>query len=239
MKDKKLDNIREIAKALLHLKPVANKELPVFIQHPFIANNPLPIKDDKGNYNFIDIFKDKEDYQHHINMLEKLIDKKDCFTDIMYLMQKPYHLFFLNMCKDIIPTNEYSKCLASVWISTEFPNSDKNVPPQAIVEMFSSADPNLLMSKHDKIIFDEMPDVIEIYRGTYDKNNTKALSWTTDYETARWFATRFDDEGYILKAEINKKDVFAFFNDRNESEVVVNYKKIKKFTFEMVMKISI
>ena len=238
MDENKLSCIKEIAHSLLDIEPVANEEFPFIINHPFIANNPIVVKND-GQYKMIDIFNDKKEYQKYISDMKKNINKKKSFSEILFLLNKPYHLVFFYSCKDIISPMEYNDCLSHIWVCTEFPNNDKNVSKEQILKLFNKSDPTNIMSKEEKKIYDNLPDVVEIYRGTHYEDDSKALSWTIDFETAKWFATRFDNDGYVLKAKVNKKDIFAFFDGRNEKEVVINYKKLKELTIEKVMKIDI
>lgn len=161
------------------------------------------------------------------------------FTNILYMVNKPYRLLYLYANSLILDTKTFSQCLKDIWVETEFPNADKNVSTDDIIKLFEKADKNILMNQKELEYYNKLPDEVTIYRGTYKSSNSNALSWTTDYNTAHWFATRFDNEGFILQAKINKKDIFAFFNDRNENEIVLNYKKIKSISFEKVMKIDI
>lgn len=68
------------------------------------------------------------------------------------------------------------------------------------------------------------------YRGvtSYNAKNIKALSWTLDRDTAEWFAYRFGEEGTVYEAQIQKEHILAFFNGRNESEVVVDPKYLEQ-----------
>ena len=52
--------------------------------------------------------------------------------------------------------------------------------------------------------------------------SVKALSWSLDQETAEWFAPRFDENGTVYEAQIDKKHIYAYFCGRNESEVIVD-----------------
>ena len=56
--------------------------------------------------------------------------------------------------------------------------------------------------------------------------NIKALSWTLDRDTAEWFAHRFGENGTVYEAQIQKKYIYAFFNSRNEPEVIVDPKHL-------------
>lgn len=78
----------------------------------------------------------------------------------------------------------------------------------------------------------ELDDTVTVYRGvtTINSDNLLALSWTLDYETADWFARRFDEDGTVYKAQIDKEHIFALFNGRDESEVVLDPKYLKDIT---------
>ena len=59
-----------------------------------------------------------------------------------------------------------------------------------------------------------------------------------DKNVAEWFARRFGHNGdkcYIFTGIINKKDILALFNSRNEKEVVCDYRKIKNIQCEEII----
>ena len=68
-----------------------------------------------------------------------------------------------------------------------------------------------------------------MFRGvtSINSDNLRALSWTLDYETADWFAHRFDEDGTVYEARIDKAHIFALFNGRGESEIVLDPKHLK------------
>lgn len=73
----------------------------------------------------------------------------------------------------------------------------------------------------------ELPDVVTVWRGSsflsFDKAKT-GYSWSTDRETACWFAMRFADRNgspLVLTADVAKRDIALFTDDRSESEVVL------------------
>lgn len=85
------------------------------------------------------------------------------------------------------------------------------------------------MKKDDYNTWQRLPDSLKIYRGVGVSRNEKGLSWTNDKNTALWFAQRFnygDKHGYLLEGTVCKKDILAYFNTRNEKEVLVDYKKV-------------
>jgi len=232
-----LEKIKLCAKLLLYnIKPVANKELPFIIYHPFISQNPAPYKDENDVLGFVDVFKDKDKL---LNQIEKYIDDAKTFQNILFLVSQPYQLLFFNLNKDNLSIKTYNETLKQIWLLTEFPNADKNVSVNESLELFKNADKNLIMTSQERLKLKTLPDEVTIYRGTHKKSNSKALSWTDDYDRALWFAKRFDEYGYVLKATIHKDDIIAFFNERNESELIIDFNKIYNLKAEKIMDIKI
>lgn len=237
---KTMDNLEKIkicAKSLLYnIEPVVNEELPFIIYHPFITQNPAPYKDENGVLIFVDIFKDKDKL---IKQIEKYIDDAKSFQNILFMVSKPYQLLFFNLNRDCLSEQTYNDYLKNIWILTEFPNADKNVTINELLELFKNSNKNLLMNTKEKMKLKLLPDEVTIYRGTHKKNNFKALSWTEDYEQALWFAKRFDNNGYVLQATIKKEDVLAYFEERNEKELIVDFNKVYNLKTEKIIDIKI
>ena len=232
-----LEKIKLCAKLLLHnIEPTANKEFPFIIYHPFISQNPAPYKDENGVLGFVDVFKDKDKL---IKQIENYIDDAKSFQNILFMVSQPYQLLFFNLNKDSLSKQTYNDCLKSIWLLTEFPNADKNVSVNESLDLFKNANKNLIMSSKEKMKLKSLPDEVTIYRGTHKKNNSKALSWTDDYDRALWFAKRFDEYGYVLQATIKKNDIIAYFDERNENELIIDFNKIYNLKAEKIIDIKI
>ena len=54
------------------------------------------------------------------------------------------------------------------------------------------------------------------------------LSWTLSKEVAEWFASRFENDGEIIEKTVHKTEVIAYFNDRDEEEIVLDIKRVLK-----------
>lgn len=66
-----------------------------------------------------------------------------------------------------------------------------------------------------------------LYRGERDKSTHFGMSWTTDPETARFFATRFgaNSDSVVYRCEFPEKDILAVYGDdsgADEHEVLVD-----------------
>jgi len=83
--------------------------------------------------------------------------------------------------------------LSYAWISTESPNNDPNLSQRELLSMFRSLDPQKLMDQEEYTQFQNLDDVVTVYRGvtSYNANNIKALSWTLNREVAEWFVHRY------------------------------------------------
>ena len=81
------------------------------------------------------------------------------------------------------------------------------------------------MSAKDRRTYEALPEFINAYRGCFDADDVMAYSWTLDRGKAEWFARRKRMMGtpVVAKVNVHKSFVLAYFSDRNESEVVLDY----------------
>ena len=88
------------------------------------------------------------------------------------------------------------------------------------------------MDKDEYEAFQNLEDTVTVYRGVTSHNakNVKALSWTLSYDTADWFAHRFGEDGTVYEAQIDREHIYAYFNRRNEHEVIVDPKYLMDIT---------
>ena len=87
-----------------------------------------------------------------------------------------------------------------------------------------------LLELDERTFYDSLPDVVPVWRGC-ERGRERGLSWTTDPAVASGFATGrrcFNKEPTILTAEIPKPHIFAVFTDRNESEIVLDPRRLRK-----------
>jgi hypothetical protein len=81
--------------------------------------------------------------------------------------------------------------------------------------------------------FDDLPDIVQVWRGCASFR-VRGLSWTTDESVARRFASgmRFDSEvdRVLARGLIPKEHVFAVFTDRDESEIVLDPRRLRQLS---------
>jgi hypothetical protein len=173
--------------------------------------------------------EDPEALANYQNIMTKQIDKSD-LTGIFMLLRKPYHLAFLKYCYPYLSEKDMAEYFAHAWVNTENPNQDVNCPLSYLIRMFKKCNKKYLMTEEDYAVYEALPETFTIYRGVAVGRNPKGLFWTQNLKTAKWFAHRFDrgdQKGYIQAGIAEKKHVLAYFNTRNEDEIVYNTPKLK------------
>lgn len=227
LRETNLKAIQDVAISFLHL-PLKETELgPLFVQHPFFNSAFVDERVD-GKIQIVNILRDQEAYQRKLSEMSDRIRNSDLLY-IWYMILDKYHLTFLKYTKQHLSQKDFSVLLADAWVSSEDPNQDVNVPIKTAAMWFRQADKRYLMGKDEFDVWQKLPDSFQIYRGVAVGRNPKGLSWTQSFETAKWFAHRFDTDsqkGYIQIATIERKQALAYFNSRGEDELVVDSSKL-------------
>ncbi len=237
-----MEQFRITAKTFLMLDYQETPFSPMVVQHPFTSSGIVLAPKD-GTTQLVDITESQENFEAWQRSISKEIDQAERAYDIYMMLNKTYALTFLKYAAPYMSTNDFSSILADAWMLSENPNQDVNVSKKELTAMFKAADRNMMMRDSDKELFNSLGDCVTIYRGVtdYNETNIRALSWTLNYKTAQWFAERFNQEGTVYQATINKKDILAVFTGRNESEVIVdpkhlqNIEEVQEQGFDMTM----
>lgn len=224
-----LREVQTVAKWLLSQDIGKTPYSPMVVQHPFTSSGITMLPGDEFP---MDITKSPENLNRWREYMSKKIDSAATASCIGLMLNKSYGLTFLKFAKPYLSRADLSELLADAWTSAENPNMDVNVTKAELVKMFEESDREVLMTFEERIRLSELPDKITIYRGltTFNARNVKALSWTVDKRKAEWFAHRFGENGTVYTAQIKKADVLAFFMGRNESEIVLNPKKLEQIS---------
>lgn len=166
--------------------------------------------------------------------MEKLARCKN-IESCLYVLKKADRLAFLNELHKYKKLNdkECAEIVYGIWTMQErFHNC--GMSKTKMIKFMKLADKDSQMK--EKI--NALDEVIMIYRGTKE-NSHRGLSWTLSKNTAIWFARRniygSSEGGYVFSGLINRKDVLALFDNRNESEVVCDYRKIKNIQCEEIV----
>lgn len=220
-----LDEVKRIAILFLHLEPKLIKNVPTFVSHPFIQSTLLADKD-----GFFDIFEEPEIYQGVLGHYEKMIKMRESAISIFYLINSNYKLTFFSYCEKYLAEPDYSECLLEAWIHSEAPMQNINVSKNEILKFFTKA--TALMNSTEQQFLNSLPERIVVYRGAYNTTDPhiarKGMSWTLSKDRALWFSNRYNStKRVVVQAEIPKEIILCYCNDRNEEEIILNYRKVR------------
>ena len=229
-----LDAVKSTAKALLYVEIQNTPMSPVIVSHPFTSSGIVMVPNSSAQH-LLNIYENTEDRRIWRESLATAIDSKQDAMGIMFLMNKPYYFAFLKFCHKYLNENDLCNMLHDAWVQVEFINQDVNLTKKDLIKLFSNRDKKRLMGFGNYDAFAALPDVIHVYRGVHSQTREaiRALSWTLDYDTAKFFALRWcgaGDRGYIYEATIAKEHVFAYFDDADEKEIVLDSRFLQDVT---------
>lgn len=227
-KESNIDAVREMYNNFLNLPIEDTAMSPLIVSHPVFESGITMSR----NGDMLNIYESKDDLQRAIKELFDISSNFKKVEDFFALIRKPYKLTFLMYCRDYLTNEDFSSLLGDIWVTVENGNQDVNVSVGTISRWFSSADKNFLMDEGERAYIESLPEEFEIYRGVGEGRNPKGLSWTRDLNLAKWFANRWNKNGYVIKGKAKKRDVLAYFGNRagssdiGETEIVIQYSKV-------------
>ena len=123
-----LQELKLLAKSLLHLEPELTEFSPMIVHHPFTTSGIVGLKDPEGGLRIGNIVESQKDRKQWQKQVEKIIDGCDNALSIYHLIEKPYVLGFLKYAAPYLAKEDFSTILADAWIRSEQPNHDPNLP---------------------------------------------------------------------------------------------------------------
>ena len=194
-----------------------------------------------GKHGDVTIMNNNEPFITTIGIyLDKVADIR-YRAQLMPILTKKQKQIFLKYVQNYLSPQDYAKTLAECWIREEQPNMNPSITKTELTNMFKRADKEFLMSETEYKKWQDLPEKLTIYRGVteYNGKNIRALSWTTNYDTAKWFAGRYGEKGKVYQAEIDKKHILACIDQRGESEIIVEPKYLKDIELVEDLSLSI
>jgi hypothetical protein len=138
------------------------------------------------------------------------------WNSYIWLRERPYRLGAFVDIMNKRSDQSYWELLAEVWIDCE--NVWQDLSRWKYLWNNGRSGKQFAMSVAEREVLALLPNKLIIYRGCHHCN-VEGLSWTLDREKAIWFARRFQGE-LLITATVNKQDVHAIRNDREEQEVI-------------------
>ena len=221
-----LEKLKEMSIYLLEKIPIGKTDYwPAVAQHFFVDTGFYPIPDGEGGIKPGILEEGTLAYELWQEDMRGRIQNATSANQLFVMVTKPWTLTYVNLVREFLSEKDFTDFLKSAYIRTEFPNSDPNVPVDELVTCFEDCNPNLLMNEEELKVYNALPEEVTVYRGVTSNNldGVEALSWSLSPKKAEWFATRFPSiKGRVYSATISKYDIFAYINERNEEEVIVN-----------------
>jgi len=145
---------------------------------------------------------------------------EEYFWSILIKMpSKQWMAFVVNNIGELIEKGVYETFLLQAYSGCTL--NFHNWEDQELRELFEIADRNKLLEAGDPL---PGPGPFTIYRGvagvgSYRKE--RSISWTGNFETAVWFARRFEilfKEPTVYETVVQREHIITFDNSREESE---------------------
>jgi hypothetical protein len=146
------------------------------------------------------------------------------------LYERPYRIKALRKAlRRIADPKEAARLVGDVWRDSENIRQHRSAWHSIWTGL---ADPWAAMDEKEQAELATFPDKLTIFRGHGGRRGlTKGLSWTMDQAEAEWFARRsFRGPPFVASGWVFKIDVFAYFNGRKESEIVVSPDSVRDVT---------
>lgn len=147
--------------------------------------------------------------------------------------------YLLDLIREHGVENLYD-AIRSVWTGVDFFADYHLLWCEVWAEVRDSVDGRRqVIHPDDREAFDALPDLLTVYRGFQrdEGGEEYGWSWSLSRETAEWFARRRSNGvPMIATMTVNKSDVLAYFNDRNEAEIVLHPEELNEMPIEALSK---
>lgn len=195
---------------------------PIRVSHPFIEEG---VSFNLKTGEVINLIDDKEALKKEKELRLKRMRNMSPMQ-IAFCVSKPYRMLYLSLAFPYLTKKERSKIMHEVWISVENINGNINASQMEILKMLRKCNPKYLMGRENYEVYENLPDTFVVYRGLQENAQEDGLSWSLSKNVAEWFAGRFENDGEIIEKIVHKTEVIAYFNDRDEEEIVLDIKKV-------------
>ena len=148
-------------------------------------------------------------------------------------IQRPYKLVFLEIYSSQMSTEVYWEMFGDTWCEIENHYQHQEVIKYLIYETEHDFNERQLMFNEDELqVWNNLPDEpLTVYRGYVHRGARRGWSWTFSPAKALFFAKRLARENQIskvVKGQVARRDIIAFFDRRNEREVVIDPRMVSR-----------
>lgn len=140
----------------------------------------------------------------------------------VFLHERPYRMGALHRSvAGGLRDADYWQLVGAVWVDCE--NVHEDLAMWRSTWRSTLPGRNHAMTEKEREAHLHLGDETCVWRGTGHRSSIRSLSWTTNRDTAIWFARRFRQEGrpaLLATGVVLRDDAFAMFFGRDESEIV-------------------
>lgn len=163
-------------------------------------------------------------YLHKKEAVAKAREEKD-WERFVFLHERPYRIDALETVlyeEEVSEPERIWPLISRVWIDSE--NIWQCLDQWVDIWNSEGHTHSIFMEDGELATLSAQPEAIPVWRGVAHRQSIEGMSWTLDKDRAIWFAKRFaGGEGrqpLLVEGTVSKKDVLAYFSNRNESEIV-------------------
>jgi len=177
-----------------------------------------------------------EQYRRQLRLAQETKADGDWLKYIL-AHERPYQMDVFRKVAEELTDVEYWSLLGEIYIMSE--NNHRYMSTLKKALNSNRACREMIMTGRERAYFRKLPSQITIHRG-YAHKNAAGWSWTLDKAKAVWFARRYaevDDlagKPRLATGTVKKKGVIAYFSRRKEKEILVDPKKVKIESRELV-----
>lgn len=214
--------VRELACEWLD-KDIEETSFVGLVRHPFTTSTICGVRRKSGHPEIVDITANENNMLRWKQTISDIIEESKSVFQILMIITRPYRFAFLVFIFSKLSDFDKGDCLSYVWTDSEDPG---NLGSRDLLEyLFCSVEPEYLMSDEELHVLDSLPMTVQVYRGVsrvHPDGEDSRLSWSLDKGVARKFAKRFSNkgDGFIYTGYVDKRDILAYFDSRDEKEVV-------------------
>jgi hypothetical protein len=210
-----------------------DQQVQVMVGNPEFGGNIIFLPSEDGGERETVILNCDENKNKALDFLYRHAEEQSKTVSQFFLyIHKPNRLQILNFVTRAFSMNgEYESILKDAWLSTEFPHQTRI---NELIGMFNQADRDKLMTGEEKAFLNGLPDEFTVYRGYSETlvkrkmTKRRGLSWSLKKEKAIWFAKRWSHpDSRLLEGRVRKSDVYMYSDERGESEIVVNPRRVR------------
>ena len=136
-------------------------------------------------------------------------------TKEQFFNLEKYGLKYFREIKEILSDDDYWTILRALWIDKgECTNEWKDL-------LFCKRKRrHKIMKSSDRQFLNKLPKIVTAYRVSFNSNSENKWNWTLSKEFAERYAKN-KPNSFIEERQIEKKQIFAYFNSRKEDEILV------------------